>query len=378
MKAASLIIIFTWLIVPGILKAQLDNSFFNDERVIQTRDSSTIQFGLEAFGYLRNNEYRTDLVPGYTLFGYQFRPYFSYFPSNRIRLDAGGFFMKDFGSTDFQEIRPIFTIKYAYRDLSFLFGTIEGGLTHQLIEPVYDFERVINHRIEDGLQFKYKGDRLFLDTWIEWVNMIDFGDNDLEEFNYGLSSIYRIWESQVVRLDIPLQLLVNHRGGEIDVTAEPARTVWNGATGLGLLFPVRETASFRSIKMDGYYVFFQTAESSSPIPYHSGNGWFLNVTGKMKWLDLMLSYWHGNQFYAPNGGTLYQSVSFDFPNDGYTEMKRDLIYLRALFEHDFDHGLTLSIRFEPVYDLNNHQFNHSEGLYLRYRTDWILNRNKKP
>ena len=367
-----------WMAVPGTLKAQLDNSFFNDFYALQPGDSATIKFGLEAFGFLRNNEYKNDLIPGYTLFGYQFRPYFSYSPSGRIRLDAGGFFLKDFGESDFQEIRPLFTIKYSYRHFSMLFGSLEGALSHKLIEPIYDFERVIHRRVEDGIQFKYINDRLFLDTWIDWVNMINFGENALEEFNYGISFNYQLVKEPNLILEIPLQFLANHRGGEIDVSPEPANTVWNAAAGLGILFPVYNAGFLRSIRLDNYYSRFQTSESSSQLPFSSGDGWFLNATGEMKWIDLMVSYWHGNQFYAPDGGPLYQSVSYDYANDGYMEIGRDLIFLRALVEHDFGHGLTLAFRFEPVYDLNNNHLDHSEGLYLRFRNDWVLNRKKKP
>jgi hypothetical protein len=366
------------MVLPGFVNAQLDNSFFRDYYSIHPDDSASIKFGIEAFGFFKNNEFKNDIIPGYTLFGYQFRPYFSYFPSGRIRLDAGAFFLKDFGEKNFREIRPLFTIKYSFNHFYILFGTLEGALSHHLIEPIYDFESVIDPRVEDGLQIKYINNRLFLDTWIDWVNMIDFGENALEEFNFGISFNVQLIQRSNFILEIPLQLLANHRGGEIDTSPEPANTLWNTAAGIGLVFPFSEADLLRSIRLDNYYGRFQTSDNSSSLPFNSGDGWFLNVTGDLKWLDLMLSYWHGNQFYAPNGSPLYQSVSFDFSNDSYVEELRDLVFARFLFEHDFHHGLTLAFRFEPVYDLNNNHFDHYEGLYLRYRTDWILNRKKKP
>ncbi len=365
------------MVVPETLKAQLDNSFFHDQKEIHPGDSGTIKFGMDAFGFFRNNEFKSDIIPGYTLFGYQFQPYLSYSPSSRIRLEAGGFFLKDFGDSKFQDIRPLFTIKYSSKNFSFLFGSLEGALSHKLIEPIFDFERVINQRVEDGIQVKYIHERLFLDTWIEWVNMIDFGENALEEFNYGISFNYQLLKRSNFVLGIPLQLYINHRGGEIDTSPDPANTLLNAVAGLGVMFPFRDTDFLKSIRFDNYFSRFQTSENTNTLPFSSGNGWFLNLTAEMRWMDLMVSYWHGNEFYAPNGGALYQSISFDYPNDGYWEKKRDLIYLRALFEHDFSHGLTLSIRLEPSYDLKDNHFDHSEGLYLRYRTDWILNRKKK-
>lgn len=378
MKLLFIFIFILWMIVPGIVKGQLDNSFFQDYYTIHPNDSARIKFGIEAFGFFKNNEYKNNIIPGYTLFGYQFRPYFSYFPSSRIRLEAGGYFVKDFGKEDIRNIRPLFTIKYSDKHFSMLFGTLEGALSHQLIEPIYNFESVINQRIEDGFQIKYINNTVFLDTWIEWVNMIDFGENALEEFNVGFSFNIRLMERSNFILEIPLQLLANHRGGEIDTSQEPANTIWNTAAGIGLIFPFNHAEFLRSVRVDNYYGRFQTSDNSSQLPFSSGDGWFLNVTGDLKWFDIMISYWHGNQFYSPNGTPLYQSVSFDFIRDGYIEKLRDLIFTRLLFEHDFQHGLTLAFRFEPVYDLNNNHFDHSEGLYLQFRTDWILNRKKKP
>jgi hypothetical protein len=258
-----------------------------------------------------------------------------------------------------------------------LFGTLEGALSHRLIEPIYNFERIIRPRIEDGFQVKYVTNRIFLDTWIEWVNMIEFGDDALEEFNFGLSFNYQLVDEPDLQVEIPLQLISNHRGGEIDTSTEPANTYFNLSGGIGFIFPFRHN-TIKKIRINTYYAGFTTSEISSGLPFHNGDGWFLNFTGELRWFDLMFSYWHGNQFFAPNGTPIYQSVSFDYANNGYTENSRELLFFRFLYEHDFLHGLTLGLRFEPLVDLNNNLFEHSEALYLRYRTDFILNRRKKP
>ena len=34
-----------------------------------------------------------------------------------------------------------------------IFGNLDGSIQHQLIEPIYNFERVITNRLENGAQF---------------------------------------------------------------------------------------------------------------------------------------------------------------------------------------------------------------------------------
>ncbi|MBS0000309.1 MAG: hypothetical protein KFF73_15110 [Cyclobacteriaceae bacterium] len=376
MKLVCLFITTVFMVFPGFVRAQLDNSAFHDFYGINASDSSAIIFGLEAFGYVRNNEFKDDIVPGYTLFGYQFKPYFTYYPSGRIRLDAGGFFQKDFGDEDFREIRPVFSVKYTRKNLSMIFGTLEGAMSHRLIEPLYNFENVINRRVEDGLELKYVNDQIFFDTWIEWINMIDFGEDALEEFNFGVSFNFRLLENSAFILDIPVQLLANHRGGEIDISPEPANTILNTAAGIGIELPLHNTRLIQSIRLDNYYGRYDSQQDPGYLPFLNGDGWFLNLTGKSGWFELMLSYWHGDQFYAPYGSPLYQSVFFDPDNTAETQNQRDLLFIRLLFEHEFGHGLTLAFRFEPVFDFNKGHFDHSEGLYLRYRTDFLLHRKR--
>jgi hypothetical protein len=356
---------------------QLDNRLFHDQYTLLDQDSGAIKLGFDVSGYFWNNEYSSEIAPGYTLFGYQFRPYLSYYPAKSLRLDVGGFFMKDFGDSSFADIRPLLTIKYQKRNFSFLFGSLEGAATHRLIEPLYYLQHIINRRIEDGVQFKWVSDRLFLDVWLEWVNMIRFGDDEQEEFNMGISFNYRVYESENFNIEIPFQFLANHRGGQIDVNDLPAETIFNAAFGFSLIFPVRDVSWFKSIRSDNYFVDFFTTEKPVQLPYDQGQGLFLHLTGQFKWFDLAFSYWKGDKFFAPQGTPIYQSVSMDFSNNGYTEEKRELLFIRLMLEHNFKGGLSLAFRFEPVYDFGINKLDHMEVLFLRYKTDFLLNKKRK-
>jgi hypothetical protein len=343
--------------------AQLDNRLFYDQYEIQNDDSGAIKLGFDVSGYFWNNEYSSEIAPGYTLFGYQFKPYICYIPVKHLRLDIGGFFMKDFGDSSFVDLRPVFTIKYQKNNFSFLFGSIEGASSHRLIEPLYYLQRVISRRIEEGLQFKWVSDRLFFDAWLDWENMIHFGDDEKEIFNVGLSFSYTVYRSKSLNIEIPFQFMVHHKGGQIDVNDQPAETLYNAALGISLIFPFQTVSWLKYVRTDNYFA-------------GQGQGFFLNVSSRFIWFDLALSYWNGNSYIAPQGTPIYQSISMDYLKNGYTEEHRKLLFLRITYEHDFAGGLSLALRFEPVYDFGTSKLDHMEVLFLRYKTNFILNKKK--
>ncbi len=354
-------------------RAQLNNSFFYDQAEIAGSDTGRLILDIDILGFLKNNEYTTSIVPGYTLFGSQFLSHLTWTPNENIRIEAGGFLLKDFGNHDFRQIRPVLKFKYSKKSWSFIFGTLEGSLNHRLIEPVFNIERVISHRIEEGIQFKVKNDKIFLDTWLHWLDMIYFGDPEQEKFLAGLSLIYKILEKEKIEIEIPVQLMAWHRGGEIDVNPLPANTLINSVLGLGIIFPLN-SGVIRSVRLDNYYTGYSSANLPLNTPYEDGEGWFFNLTGKFKWFEMMLSYWKGEEFYSPVGSPVYLSSAIDYSQSFYHEDKRDLIIARVLYEKTLGEGLSLGFRFEPFYDLRNNEFEHTEALYLRFRTDFSLTR----
>ena len=106
------LLFITLLIIAGTSGiAQLDNSAFEDRIEIDSSRQREIYFSLKTLGFFKNNEYSNDIADGFTLFGYQFNPYFSYFAGKNVRIDAGIYLQQDFGVDDFTEIAPYFSLK---------------------------------------------------------------------------------------------------------------------------------------------------------------------------------------------------------------------------------------------------------------------------
>jgi hypothetical protein len=140
--------------------AQLDNTALEKKLTVKPEYDQDFRIGLDAFGFLKNNEYFNNIADGYTLFGYQLNPKLVYFPSEFIRLEAGALLWQDFGTTRYKQVRPTFTIKIQKPHYQLLFGNLQANVSHRYIEPLYDFEKVINDPLENGVQFIWHRDKL--------------------------------------------------------------------------------------------------------------------------------------------------------------------------------------------------------------------------
>ncbi len=351
--------------------AQLDNHYFYDNYNVDSSCDKTLRIGTDFMPLIKNNEYFNPIIEGYTLFGYQFKPYLSVYPSSHVRVDGGIYLLRYFGSRGFDQVKPYFMLKYQLTHFSIIFGDIEGTLNHGMIEPLYDFERIISHRMEEGLQVKWESSKLHADSWLNWENFIHPGDHAQEIFNAGLSAEYRILQGNNFTVDIPLQLLARHHGGQINISNAPVFTVYNSTEGLkGTYMMSNSSPILNSILIEGYHAGYSAPPGLSVLPFSRGHGWLAGITLINRFADLNISYWKGHDFYSPIGTPMYQSLSLTYDQDHYTEPERDLLFFHLTLKTRLSGSLNLLFRFEPIYDLANNHWDHSESLYLRFNTDW--------
>ncbi|WP_345237989.1 hypothetical protein [Hymenobacter saemangeumensis] len=101
-------------------------------------------------------------------------------------------------------------------------------------------------------------------------------------------------------------------------------------------------------------------------------GVYLNGTLETKYADFMLSYFQGRNFISPLGGDLYQGISRTVSDPTYSEANRQLLLLRLMRDFRIDDSAALTVRVEPVYDLNARLLDFSFGVYLNFRQEWLL------
>ncbi|MFD1144393.1 hypothetical protein ACFQ4C_24920 [Larkinella insperata] len=318
------------------------------------------QFRFNGLGFVRNNEYFGPIADGYTLFGYQFNPRVACQPAPNVVLEAGVYVKKDFGQDRITQLAPTFTIKFRHRNWNYLFGTLEGSVGHRLIEPLYNFERLLQQRIENGLQINHQTKRTFFDFWISYLQNTLPGYARQEHFWGGLSFKQRICDpGQAWSLSIPVQVTAFHAGGQNISSPLPVRTALNAAGSLSLTWQNPTPGLVRSARLDTYLVgYSENADKPS-----SGGALYPNLTVHLKPVTVLLSYWNGNLYRADLGGDLYQSYTRRY-NSTYREPHRRLLIARFLKDVKITDGLGVTVRFEPHYDLANHLFEHSEGVYI--------------
>ncbi|WP_460612969.1 hypothetical protein [Hymenobacter seoulensis] len=361
-----------WLSTILSATAQLDNRAFTHPLPLGPAYERQLRLDVQGFLFNKDNEYFNKIDPGLTYFGAQLAPRLVYFPAANLRLEAGVYLWKDYGTPRLRQVRPLFTLKYQEGQHSLVFGNIEGHLHHGYIEPMFDFERVITNRLEEGIQYLLQTPRTRLDAWVNWQRQQYRYSNFQEEVAGGLSTEHHVLgDSTRWLVRLPFQFTATHRGGQLDTIDVPLQTLFNVATGVrvrkALASHFVQAASF-----DGYVTYFHDYSFSYVLPYKSGTGLYLNAGLDTRLSNLQVAYWHGNSYISPLGGRLYRSISSSAVDPNYIERQRQLLILRVLRDYKLPGNLVLTTRFEPLYDLNNGLFDFSFALYLNFNQSFLL------
>lgn len=359
--------------------AQLNNNFLYHR--VRPADSLTNELHLNFynFNYVRNYEYTNDFHDGYTLYGTQLEPTLTYYAHPNLAITAGAYLRKDFGNErGLFDAKPLFNVKYSKNDLTLVFGSLEGNIQHNYIEPLYNFENKINRPIEYGTQLLIDKEKFSLDAWIAWQKMIYAGDAAKEEIVGGVTTDISLIQNEGWKLTIPAQMLVYHQGGQIDALRDmPLSTLFNGATG----FTLSKNVGYhvKQIYTNNYVAAYKDFSPTKVRAYQGGFGLWLNAGVDTRWGNLAASYWKGNQFISIKGMPLYQSVSEKINNYGLTQDHRNILMLRYVYQKELLPNLFLDVRFEPHFDLDRAektlQFNHS--FFLTYKESFKLFKVKK-
>ncbi|GAC1381766.1 MAG: hypothetical protein NVS3B25_33430 [Hymenobacter sp.] len=371
----------------GPVQAQLDNRAFTRpdpgaKRVLSApilTDSVAghLWLSVHAFTFFKDNEYFNKIVDGYTLFGTQLNPQLVYYPTHDLRLEAGVFVWKDFGNPILQQVRPTYRATWMRGHNQFVFGNIRAHLNHGYIEPLFDFERVMLKPLEEGLQYRYLGKRLFLDVWVDWQRQQYRYSNYQEEIAGGLSSRFTLTRPcSSLQVVVPFQFTAQHHGGQIDTLRKPLQTLFNEATGVEVRWPVG--ARGRALRFNGYLLGLQDHSFTFRLPYQYGRALYLNTTLETRYADVMLSYWQGSRFFAPLGGTYYQSLSSSVTDPAFRDPYRRLLLVRLLRDFRISDAAALTVRVEPVYDCNAGLLDFSFGVYLNFCQEWRLGKAARP
>ena len=336
-------------------------------------EAGELRLAVRSFTFFKDNEYFNKIVDGYTLFGTQLNPQLVYYPTKDLRLEAGVFLWKDYGNPVLQQVRPTYRATWTRGHHQFVLGNIQPNLNHNYIEPLFNFERVMLNPLEEGLQYRYLGNRLFVDAWVDWQRQQYRFSNYQEELAGGVSTHYRVrgpdsrWQ-----VAVPFQFTAQHHGGQIDTLRKPLQTLFNEAVGIEIRRSLGH-AKIQAFRFNGYVLGFQDHSfTDGQLPFKYGRGLYLNTTLETRYAHVMLSYWQGSRFVSPLGGDLFQSASRTVSNPEFLDRQRKILLVRLLRDFRVSDAAALTVRVEPLYDFSTQLLDFSFGIYLNFRQEWLL------
>ena len=223
---------------------------------VDTSRINTLGLELEALAFFKDNEFDGPVQRGYSLPGVRLQPRLTYTPIQQIRLELGLHATIYSGANKYPcyvfhdiatwkgdqyqsgaHLLPFFRATASFSHLTLAVGNIYGGTTHGLSEVMYNPEMVLTDDPEMGVQIIVDTRRWHSDLWLNWQSYIFKESTHQEAFTVGWTQDINICkrcspEGTTHSLSIPIQMMIQHRGGEQDNTHLGVQTIANAAAGL--------------------------------------------------------------------------------------------------------------------------------------------------
>lgn len=376
------------------------------EAVTDTAGVKELRLDVDALLFLRNDEFETPLQSGYTLPGFRMRPTLTYRPSPTVNVEAGLYALRYWGADSYPNA--------AYRDLPFasddrsrtfhilpvlrasmstpwgltvVLGTLYGGESHRLPEPLYAPELNLTADPEAGVQLLYDNPRVHADLWVNWESFIYRADRHQEVFLFGLSGQAHLTRpGSAIDLYAPLSLLTQHRGGEVDSTDTGVQTLLNASVGLGLRHDFKRRA-LGEVGAEAHFLVYRQV-AGDMWPHDSGTAWYLHGWADVGPVRFKLGYQHSHRFISLLGYPLFGTLGTT--PSAYTYNNMSTVVAGADFHHTFHPGYTLGAGIDfyhqpestgwstPLQEWNKHKASTSFcfGIYMRLSPSFLLKRFK--
>ncbi|MFA9371368.1 MAG: hypothetical protein ACERIH_06620 [Labilibaculum antarcticum] len=351
--------------------AQDSKTPFLHYKEFQKADSNKLFLRFETFNFVKNNEYSGDFSKGTTWIGYVATPKLVYYPSSKIRIEAGVRLHQYSGRTSYTETQAVFSANYqASSKANLILGSLNQNNNHMLSEPMFEPEKFFTDKAESGIQFLYHTQRLNLDTWINWEQFILKGDPFQEKFTFGISSKYQLNNpSSPNNLSIPVQILFTHRGGEIDSSDGSVQTIGNFSSGLNFSRKI-ENSGITSWNIQALAYYVSDNSSASEFFFTKGHAFYPQIGVNTKHSQFKVGYWNAYHFIASRGSELFQSISYSIPNS--YQNRRELVTFKYFYEQKISKGIHLGGKVDLYYDPVNSNASYATAIYLRINGDFFL------
>ena len=338
--------------------------------------STELRVDFEATAFLKNNEYFKEFVDGYTGIGAFIKPTLSYYFNHNTKAKIGIFMKTYFGTNEVNDIIPVFRIQHQINNnLQVVFGDLFSTLNHNLEEPLFRYDRYYEDPIESGLQFLYKSNNFTSDLWVNWEKFIINGDPDQEEFTIGSTSLIKLFNIKSIEINTPVQLLMNHYGGQIDASSSRKSTNLNGVNGLQIVYNFNERQQFSFEPLLIWYQNWEFRHNDDPQNLRSGMAAYLKASYNSPNIYAMLGYWNARNFMAPKGEFLFHSISETNPN--FVQRNRELLTSKITYRRSIGQQIKLETGFFTYYDMMISHFDYSFMFFLVLDESFFVTKVKR-
>lgn len=375
------------------LMSQINERVFLEDSRIAPDEKGKLSIEIDNLTFFKNNEYDGDILKGYTLPGFWVNAKAVYYPLKNIKLEAGVHTRYYYGTKRYPSyayhdiaewnpdsyqsgirILPIFRAHIALSDnFDLVLGNIYGASNHRLIEPLYNPELNLTADPEMGAQVLFNSRRFDADVWVNWESFIFRNDTHQEAFTFGVSSRVKYnAPNSNVHFYSPIQLLAQHRGGEIDtITTSSVHTLMNAAVGLGMEWNTNYKV-FKKLSAElnlmGYY-----QQAGKLWPLEDGVAYHFAVGADLSDFRIKAGFWKGDDFISLFGIPYYGAVST--VNKDQVLGKPSTIYGGVEYSKTLGKGYALGIDLD-VYRTESLELSQaisfSAGIYLRINPSFLL------
>lgn len=288
-------------------------------------DSSvrTISAAINAKAFFQNDEIESPMMKGYTLPGFRLSPTLRYRHGANASIEAGAYLLHYWGASLYPRqyyatlpeydpansshgfhALPFLRARLATNfGLTFVLGDIYGGSAHGLIEPLYSRELDLTADPEAGIQMLYGNRWIDADMWADWRTFIFNKSPYCENFIYGISAALKPTSPESrIKVDIPLQLVIEHIGGEID-TLRRVNTLVNLAAGASIAYRF-PSGPIRSVGIEACYMASKQV-AGKLWTVESGHAMWAKASIDIAGLDISAAYYNDRHFCTLLGFPLF-------------------------------------------------------------------------
>ena len=253
MRKVLLLFVLTATFCP-VFAQELAYRMAASDPTIDSAATGSLSLAFDNISFFKDNEYEGEQAKGYSLPGLWLQSKAVYQPLASVRLEAGFHALIFSGANKYPcyayhdiglwkgnqyqsgaHLLPFFRAQAQLKNLTFVLGDIYGGANHRVMEPLMNPEVNLTQDPEMGFQMLLNLPRYQMDAWLNWQSYIFEEDTHQEAFTVGVHQRLSLNAPQsTVHFYIPMDILIQHRGGEQDITDMGVQTITNGGVGVGV------------------------------------------------------------------------------------------------------------------------------------------------